>query len=372
MNRQPLYSPIIPNASRTPHLLPAPNGTPLLQRPPHNGPPGQQLIGGPSLLPPPGQPVRSFNGRPPLGALMQVPPGNSRLPMMPNQNQSMHNRMPPPPHMMHGNASGPPPMMPSLSGRLPHLLPPPGGPPPPMPNKSHLMPNPLLPSPLMNKSMLSNVPMPHPFSNADHIGKDHMDNGSEHRHQDMMLPNMFSVMSTNPNMRPMGQPPPGMHRPPMPMGQMPGNLPPNLNHRPPMGFPNPALLNPQMLIQPPPKIPSLKLNPDNLKSGEAADEEADKAKEFWIETKAGDAKVYYYNSRTRETSWTKPENCVILTHEQYAQQHARSGFKNGDNKLGDAKIALPAPSLVAANPFLPAAITPGMPPAPWTVQVCFL
>ena len=37
----------------------------------------------------------------------------------------------------------------------------------------------------------------------------------------------------------------------------------------------------------------------------------------WIEAKAADGKCYFYHSRTRETSWNRPENAVILTQEQF-------------------------------------------------------
>lgn len=42
-----------------------------------------------------------------------------------------------------------------------------------------------------------------------------------------------------------------------------------------------------------------------------------KVNQIWIETKAADGKVYYYDSVTRETSWNKPEGKTIMTLEQF-------------------------------------------------------
>lgn len=42
--------------------------------------------------------------------------------------------------------------------------------------------------------------------------------------------------------------------------------------------------------------------------------------ETWIETKSDNGKCYYYNAKTRETTWTKPTSATVLTQEQFLQK----------------------------------------------------
>ncbi|KAM5173157.1 transcription elongation regulator 1 isoform 1-T1 [Mantella aurantiaca] len=115
---------------------------------------------------------------------------------------------------------------------------------------------------------------------------------------------------------PFGRPPFDPNMPPMPppSGIPPPIAPPHLQ-RPPFipphigGMPPPGMLFPPGI--PPVSSPATASNP----SPNAVHTQAPTLppnEEIWVENKTPDGKAYFYNARTRESSWTKPDGVKVI------------------------------------------------------------
>ncbi|XP_062392931.1 transcription elongation regulator 1 isoform X3 [Sardina pilchardus] len=103
---------------------------------------------------------------------------------------------------------------------------------------------------------------------------------------------------------PFGRPPFDPSMPPMPP---PGGLPP------PMGPPHlqrPPFMPPPLSNMPPP--PGMIFPPGMPPVPSAAGPKLPPSEEIWVKNNTQEGKVYYYNVRTRESAWTKPEGVKII------------------------------------------------------------
>ncbi|XP_068600139.1 transcription elongation regulator 1 [Brachionichthys hirsutus] len=116
-------------------------------------------------------------------------------------------------------------------------------------------------------------------------------------------PPPFGMMRGPPPRPPFARPPFDPSMPPIPP---PGGLPP------PMGPPHlqrPPFLPPPMGNLPPP--PGMLFPPGMPPLPASGSPSLNPSEEIWVENKTAEGKAYYYNARTRESSWSKPD-CVKI------------------------------------------------------------
>ncbi|XP_072257024.1 transcription elongation regulator 1 isoform X2 [Pyxicephalus adspersus] len=113
---------------------------------------------------------------------------------------------------------------------------------------------------------------------------------------------------------PFGRPPfdPNMPQMPPPSGIPPPIAPPHLQ-RPPFipphigSMPPPGMLFPPGI--PPVSSPAATTNPNSVHTQAPT---LPPNEEIWVENKTPDGKAYFYNARTRESSWTKPDGVKVI------------------------------------------------------------
>ncbi|KAH9363184.1 hypothetical protein HPB48_011848 [Haemaphysalis longicornis] len=226
----------------------------------------------------------------------------------------------PPPGMM--GRRGPPPMMRPMMGR-----PPPPGYRPPFDPSFPPPPNMVAPPPPMGMGPPPGMGGPPPPS---------FQNGGE----------AFGG-------RPPMMPPPGFGMGPPPPQQQ--GAPPPMGGAPPMSAPPP--------LAPPPGMPASMLSAATpAPQQQAPPPGLDLSGEIWVETKNAQGKAYYYNARTRESAWNKPEGpgIKVLSQEQIESMAAAAGVAPGGGGVPSA-VAPVAPLGSEARQEPPKGVPPPNP-----------